>query len=349
MRRDPRFAAFTCFVLAAVISSKTTLGLPEPRVVIVAEQTDTPVILTLSAELETVGLTPVVIARHTEKSSIKDLNEVAREEDAIAAIRIAPAQDVIEVWLADRVTGKIVFREVVAADREDDALVSVRVMELLRASLLELQANHTAPGEVEAAPTVHEIAKSSLASTQPSPFDESTNTARHVSLLLGPGGDVGTLNAPPMVHFFIGIEIRLKRLLALGVFATAPLVPLRAEDEQGSADARGTFVGADLRLLLGDTHDRFVPMLGAGASVLFFHVVGSAAEGYENADDLVVSAVPYIALGISIAATDAVRVRADCLLGWSIPAPVLRFAKERILTFGRPLLTGFIGVELPFS
>ncbi len=339
----------TCLVFAVSVSTAPSFGASEDRIVVVTEKTDTPIILTLTAELETVGLKPVVVTEHVETLSATALKAIAKKEGAIAAIRIAPAQDVIEVWLADRVTGKIVFREVVTAGEEADGLVAVRVMELLRASLLELQANHTAPGEVEAGPTVREIAESSLASAQPTPVNESTNTARHVSLLLGPGGDFGTLDAPPMMHLFIGVEIQLKGPLALGVLGTVPLIPLRAKDELGSADARGALIGADLRLLLGDANDRFVPMLGAGASVLFFHVVGSAAEGYESAEDLVVSAVPHIALGISIAATDAVRVRADCLLGWSIPAPVLRFAEERILTFGRPLLTGFIGVELPFS
>ena len=48
----------------------------------------------------------------------RDLRRAAHERNAVAAVRVLVSSGVVEVWIADRVTGKVVLRDMLAQDKD---------------------------------------------------------------------------------------------------------------------------------------------------------------------------------------------------------------------------------------
>src|SRR5579859_3968445 len=87
------------------------------------------------AELEGLGLDVIVLKPPDEGSpSRAPLEQAARSVGAVAAVRlVASSEGKVEVWVADRVTGKAVVRELDAPETgASDAAVAIGSVELLR-------------------------------------------------------------------------------------------------------------------------------------------------------------------------------------------------------------------------
>lgn len=126
-------------------------------IVLVADHADAEVVPLLRAELESLGLRVLVVANRAQQSIPSELNRVARQNGAIAAFRVLVAEGRVEVWLADRVTGKVLLREVLvqtSGTKTGESVVVARAVELLRASLLELDVGEPPHGEVTPPPPV---------------------------------------------------------------------------------------------------------------------------------------------------------------------------------------------------
>ena len=107
----------------------------------------------LRQEIEALGF-EVDLKR--EESSFASLESLALEARAVAAIRVHPLQaGGVEMTVLDRATGKTVHRELAKVDAVDaagDELVATRTVELFRASLMELNADHPSRGAVRPSP-----------------------------------------------------------------------------------------------------------------------------------------------------------------------------------------------------
>src|SRR5262249_5220500 len=112
--------------------------------------------LRVIAELEALGFRALIIDPLDEAASRASLEATARKAGAIAAIRAVPSARGVEVWIADRVTGKTVLREVASDDGalDGEGALALRAVELLRASLLEVALPAPPPGEVPATPEI---------------------------------------------------------------------------------------------------------------------------------------------------------------------------------------------------
>jgi len=113
------------------------------------------------AELAALGV-DVIVIRPPEGSSVSrtPLEQAARNVGAAAAVRLVPSTEgTVEVWVADRVTGKAVVRELPASGTgASDAAVAVGTVELLRASLMELHSGESPRGEVAPTPQIVALA-----------------------------------------------------------------------------------------------------------------------------------------------------------------------------------------------
>src|ERR1035437_9780285 len=102
---------------------------------------DDPILPRLRAELGAMGFDLVEMLADDGAPARAALEENARSLGAIAAVRLVPSGGGVEVWIVDRVTGKTVLREIVRPEGpsgEADAMVAMRAVELLRASLLAI-------------------------------------------------------------------------------------------------------------------------------------------------------------------------------------------------------------------
>ncbi len=308
------------------------------RVAVVSKNIESPLVVRLSAELESLGLDPVPVERSPNPSPHTDLDEIAKQNNAAAAIRIVPSSRVVEVWVADRITGKTVIRKV-AVEKDNKSSVSVvalRAVELLRASLLEIHDPHPSRGEVEPTPQIVEIV----------PEPSSKPPPERLALEAGPVITAGNFASPPMMHLIIGGHLRIIDILGVTLFGLVPLIPLRIEKSEGDAVIRFGLLGIGPRLMFGKLKNRVLPSVGVGATALFVHVIGEAKKGYKSNDDWVYGVAPYVRGGLSLRLTEVIRLRVDLLLGWAMPETVIQFDGREVATWGQVLLSGAIGIEL---
>jgi hypothetical protein len=104
----------------------------ERRVLLVIDRTNDPLLERIRAEVVALGLG--VVAR----SSTGPLEDEAREQRAVAAIRVLPSRKGVEVWMADATTGRTLARQLVVDERPqgpDLGLVALQTAEILRTGL----------------------------------------------------------------------------------------------------------------------------------------------------------------------------------------------------------------------
>lgn len=145
----------------------------------------------LRDELRSAGLAvELVIGTATgERERRIELGVLAEEKNAACAVRISRPSGAssIEMWVSDRVTGKVLFREISLGSPGRLAgphLVALRAIEAIRASLLELQLEPPAKPELREALSSVEPPLAPVATEAPGPW----RLAITAGVQGGPGG-----------------------------------------------------------------------------------------------------------------------------------------------------------------
>src|SRR5688572_12877487 len=147
------------WIAMAMAVARVAAADPSALIAVVRDpETDERTLTRLRSELDALGLRVVEVSASPGDRSPRSLERSAREVGAFAALRIVPWERGIEVWIADRITGKTVLRELVVAPGEaTEDVVALRAVELLRASLLELELPHEQSGDVPPPPAVKRL------------------------------------------------------------------------------------------------------------------------------------------------------------------------------------------------
>ena len=297
--------------------------------------------LRLVAELESLGFRAIVLDPSTEPASRAALEASARTAGAIAAIRAVPSERGVEVWIADRVTGKTVLRDL-ANDRGspelDDAL-ALRVVELLRASLLEIALPVLSRGEVPATPEIREKMRVPPIATRAPDSPPTLRVALAPGVLLSPGGFGASAS--------LSLGLDWMPTAHLGVFALAaiPLTSAHVEGVEGSADLTILLAGGGARFALASPASTWRPSADIGLSAVSLRSAGTANPGFVASSPTAVTAAPFVRLGLSVAPTPRLRLRADVLAGLVASGVSVQFAQHEIATWGRPLVLSTVGVD----
>lgn len=125
----------------------------------------------LRAELLTMGFEVLTLPEPPATVDPDSLEAIAERTQAIAAIIIDQPEGNVSgrLWITERVTGKTLFRKVRPEKVSPDAptIFALRAVELLRASLLELQEPHPTRGTVEATPQLKKMVAPPAPTPQP--------------------------------------------------------------------------------------------------------------------------------------------------------------------------------------
>ena len=320
-----------------------------PRIVILAPARDDRISLRLQAELRALRFEVPDVEITPDPPARERLEEAARRSSAVAAVRIVPSSAGVEVWIVDRMTGKTVLRELVTDDTRGAAgvaTIALRVVELLRASLMELDAPRAPPGEVQPPPLIRELMAPSGATPSASQAEALPSAAPAFAvelgpaLLLSPGGlsPAGDLNAA--VHFrpFDG--------LGASVVALIPLVPSSVSGPEGVTTARIGLVGAAFRWAFASPGSAWAPSLGAGIALIWLHLDGAPAPGYAGTSADLVTFAPFGRVGLGVAILPRLHVRADALGGLVNARPVVKFGDRTAAVWGTPFVAPTLGLEL---
>jgi hypothetical protein len=317
---------------------------PRPKVAIVCARGDS-FGLRVRAELESLGFDATLVDPDAEPASRVSLEAAARRVAAIAAIRAVPSAGGVEVWIADRVTGKTVLRQIAmddapsrdAADR-DDAL-ALRVVELLRASMLETMLPVAPPGDVPAPAELGE----KLHVPAPARMDPPPPTLRlsvAPAVLLSPGGFGASASLDLALAWMPSEHV------GIVVFGAIPLSKPEVKKDQGVADLSVFLVGGGARFLFTTRANRWVPSADVGLTAVFLNSQATTTnQGFAPAPASAATPAPFVRLGLAFAASPLVRVRVDILGGVVAQGVSVQFSGQSAATWGQPFVLPSVGVD----
>jgi len=303
------------------------------------------------AELTAMGLDVRMVpgVADGERERRLEIEKIARMSSASCAVRIVRSSDSIggvELWVNDRVTGKVTYRLIEAGVKGSVAspdLMALKIVEAMRASFMELRLPDRVglrpppppPPEIEAMVTELPLAPSS----------SSIRVFLASGVLFGPG------DAGPFGSLESGLRWTPREKLALDAVVATTFVGREVEHDGSSA----TVDLATLRLaaFFVPVHDRpLSPDAGFGAGLVYLWAGGKNMDESEGKVPLDARALG-VWLGADAGFTAAVgshlSLRFFGRFGAIFPKTTISFAREKVADVGRPLLEGGLRfqVKLP--
>ena len=309
-------------------------------ILLVVDERAQPLATRVAAELQSLGF---AVVAETREPLAAELAAEARQAGAFAAIGIGPsAAGDVEITVLDRVTGKTVRRELLGRSLEDPTareLVALRASELLRASLMEIEAPHPPRGEVPATARVQHVATAPETIRRPA---RKLRLGTESGLLLTPG-----LSAVPLLQASVGFRAQERVELALTV--GSQLTPASRSFAEGriEATARWLSIGPRLFILPQREDSRVALSLGLQGSLLSLSASGFAADAThlgqsQRAWSLAASA----GLGTKIRIFKQLWWTLRPAVGFAFSELLLRSDARTVKVWGRPWLECATGLEV---
>jgi hypothetical protein len=262
---------------------------------------------------------------------------------ATVSIDRARTEAYADVWISDHLTGKTVVRRVrVRGEKNTAAVLAIRAIELLRASLLE--AAVPPPDRPVAAP------RDVLAWVQPSidlhakPHAIKSDFRRGATL----GASVLALHGTSGLGFAFGPALRLAHGFGspfLGrLTIAAPLAGPSLSEPGGSASVRQEFAAVDVAW--ASATDPVAAVFGIGGGVFHLHTEGSADAPYHSRSDDVVSLSANFSAGTLVRLGPRLAFSAEATAILLHPEPVVIIAHRTAGAAGAPSVGLSLGIVL---
>jgi len=294
----------------------------------------------LAAELRAAGFD--VEERTAEQpDDARRLVEAAEPGAAFATVLLRPAGRgaATDVWVADHVTHKTVVRRITARGRGDaaDRAMALRVVELMRASLVEGVVLPPPPEDAAIAPEpppslppdvrawTREAVEPSPEAAAPAPFSVALGAAGAFG-----GPDVGLAVAP-----MLRVAWRPAARWELAVLGAGPALGARVGAREGSATVRQelALVEATFDPLRADPVQ---PYLAAGAGVYHLDATGYASAPFTSGQGDAWAALVGAGLGARLRLARSASLALDARELVAMPRPVLSFAGQSVGVSMRP-------------
>ncbi len=261
----------------------------------------------------------------------------ARSSNAVAAVRIASRSGAVEMTIVDRATGKTVSRRLAIDTPSDPAaaeLIATRTVELLRASLMELAAEHPARGEVTVHPVIEEISS------------EEARPSGGVSLAAGPNFRAGS-GVDGSFGFWTALRVLFGERFGVTLQLVLPLTPGELETPEGTVKAFATEYRAGATF--EDTLFASALSLRGEAGVLIAQlgVEGSASPPYVGSRDDLVALGPWLGARLRLELTRNFGLMLGGDAAYVFPRLVIRSAGREVATWGRPM--GSLAIAAEFT
>jgi hypothetical protein len=295
---------------------------------------DAPAAMQLAAELQLLGF-EVVHAPAVASTGAHALRELARELDVAAAIFVDPRGAEVDLWVVDRVTGKTVLRSLAVDEPDPQAaarVAAVRAIDLLRASLRELEDRRGTPAaEVPASTPVRRAIRP---------------TTRRFALAVGPAvaGSAGGLG--PTAHAVLAFQAMPHRVFGVGLRAFVPIVGARTVAAAGSARVHVGWIAIGPRFALARPDRLVQPTLGVAIGPAIVGMRGEARPPFVGRRDVVTSAIAEVDVAVAFAVHSRLRVWLDGSIGLAMPRTGVRIGDRRSATWGWPVGAAVLGVQV---
>jgi hypothetical protein len=294
----------------------------------------------LRAELRLQSFEVVVVDADPALASAESVGEAAQRESAFAGISITRRAGAtsVDVWIADRVTGKTTLRTL-ALTRESDApsVLAVRAVDLLRSSLREMPPGEEAPADVARVDRTpaHEKVRD-WARPPPPPWR-----------LRVEGGALGALSGVGLAYGGgAALSRRLSASLRLGVAFFGPLVGGSWKTSTGTATARQELAWLEGTLLVwrGGAFE-----IGVTAGLGAYHLAASSEvePPLVSTSDDVWSALGSVGPSFTFRASENLSFGAELGVMGLAPRPGIAVAEDEMV-FQMPVFRAAIGLGVEF-
>jgi len=318
----------------ALGASVSRAGSAVSRVLLVDPGSE-PLTARLREEIESLGLEVILVA---ESDPTEPLESRARLASAVGAIRITQrGSGSVDMTILDRVTGKTVSRHLPIATGTDPAsteLVATRTVELLRASLMELEAPHPPRGDAVVTPEVRALA---------APVVEPRTTT--LAVAAGPA----LVSSPALgvsVDFWVALLFRTQSGFGAMARVIAPGTGSELESPEGHVSAfawqyrlGAVFEGPKLTRALS-------PHFEAGATLVTLTTDGVASAPFRGLEQHSMTWGPWISAGLRLEVVRRLSILAAADVALLFPETVIRSDGLEVATFGRPLAAANAGLEV---
>jgi hypothetical protein len=302
-------------------------------VALIDDPSDTSILPRLQAELTGLGLEVALVARKDDEQLPRDLVEAARNTDAVAAFRIVLADGHADVWIADRVTGKVVLREMLPRGAQiDGRVVALRALELLRVSLMELDIRKP---PAEDAPMRESLPQSSALLQD---LERSSLTAES-AFLWSPGG----------TGVAIGFDAALAwrpSWIGLRWFGGSVLGPARISRPEGTGEATTRWIGLDAIVQPRRTRLRLRPRAGIGLAALSTEYRGVANATWVSRQQTVYTLAPRISADLGWALHSRLRIEVGLSYFRPLRGQDLMVVDRTVGTYGVDVFVASLGLDL---
>ena len=307
-----RLFAVALTLLVGATTSPSNAGEPA-TIVLVSNHADAAIIPLLRAELANLGLNVLVVDRGDHELTPSELTDAARRNRAFAAFRVLVGQGRVEVWLADRVTGKVLLREVLKTQTQQtetgESAVVARAVELLRASLLELDVDERPTGEVQ---KPAELPKALQPPERPpGPQRRNSGVALNTSFVLLDA----SLSTRPSPGLGVALRWQIVPNFSLLGRVAAPLAGPEYSMPEGHTQLTPRLATASAKWSSNATGHGFGAGIESGIGVLWTRAVGVGAEGYTGFVASDVEPVPFAGAELSYSATRSIAFALGLLGG----------------------------------
>lgn len=327
-----RFAQVPLAALVTLMTSRTAAA---STVVLVHPETPTATmaeaIVRVHGELVSAGFDVEVTHSNSVANTLDALDQAARAPgvDAVLAILGDASPDSIELWVVDRVTGKISIRRLPnpgVSDRAAEAL-AIRALELLRASLLEIAMATDNTPHVSLPPPVARLMQDTL---------DPRGAARW---LVEVGGNLLASTSGPLAN----VEPLLRISRRLGTYGLARLslsglgTQARTNSDSGTAlvDQEYAVIETGVRLR---SRARIQPVFVVGAGALHVQAEGRVVWPYQGQTSQRWSFLASAGAGVSFWAGHRFGCAAELQAQLAQPYPSIRFFGVEASHVGRPNL-----------
>jgi hypothetical protein len=253
-------------------------------------------------------------------------------------VRLVPsAAGRVEVWVADRVTGKAVVRELDAPEGgTSDAAVAVASVELLRASLMELHSGEAPHGEVPANDAVQALAFAPARAPR----------AALLALEVGGGAELGVRGLGASADADLGLSVHVASRVGARFIGHVSLGPAHTETLSGAVDVQSQLLGAMATFALTDGRSAWQPSVSAGVAAAHVATTGTATPPYVSASEDAWATAPIAGVGLAWAIARDLRVRGDALGAWALPTVRVHTPAGDTGYWGEPAVIVSLGIEV---
>jgi hypothetical protein len=353
-------------VAAALLSSVVAFAESDARdaraqsgatlVAIVTAEPNASLTRRVRAELQGLGVDVIVLKPPDEGSlSRAPLEQAARSVGAVAAVRlVASSEGKVEVWVADRVTGKAVVRELDASESgASDAAVAIGTVELLRASLMELHSGEPPHGDAPATAKIQSLALPTTGMPRPA--------LPRVGLSVGAGAELGLRGLGPSADADVGVWIRVAPHVGARFVGFASLSPANVSTASGGIEVRSQLVGAMATYAFVEPSTEtgagegsgatqaWAPSVSLGAAAAHVSTTGTAVPPFVSASEATWTAAPLAGVGLAWSFVPGMRLRGDGLAAWALPPVHVTTPTTSAGWWGGPAVMISLGVELLWS